>query len=95
MVSKEEIVEALKKVNDPELHIDIWTLELILDINLHDDNIDVEMTFTSPGCPYGPALVADVKQKLKDIPGVKEVKVEVILDPPWQPSEDLRALMGV
>ena len=53
------------------------------------------MTFTSPGCPYGPALLADTKQKLSEINGIKDVNVEVVFEPPWEPSEDLRSMFGV
>ena len=95
MVTKKDVVEALKKVNDPELHIDIWTLELIYNIDIKDDDVDVKMTFTSPACPYGPALLEEVKRKLYEIKGVKEINVEVIFDPPWEPSEELRAMFGV
>lgn len=95
MITKNDVVEALKKVNDPELHMDIWTLELVYNIDVNDDNVDVTMTFTSPACPYGPALLEDVKQKLKEVNGVKNVNVEVTFDPPWEPSEELRAMFGV
>ena len=95
MISKSDVVEALKKVMDPELHIDIWTLELVYDIKINEDDVDVLMTFTSPGCPYGPALLADTKQKLSEINGIKGVNVEVVFEPPWEPSEDLRSMFGV
>ncbi|MDP6641830.1 MAG: metal-sulfur cluster assembly factor [Candidatus Nanoarchaeia archaeon] len=95
MVSKSDVVDALKKVMDPELHIDIWTLELVYNIEIDEDSVNVLMTFTSPGCPYGPALLADTKQKLSDLDGVKKVNVEVIFEPLWEPSEDLRAMLGV
>ena len=53
------------------------------------------MTFTSPMCPYGPALLEDVKQKLAEIKGIKNINVEVVFDPTWEPSDDLRAMLGV
>lgn len=95
MVDKSEIVEALKKVNDPELHMDIWNLELVYNIEIQDDIVNIIMTFTSPGCPYGPVLVDDVKRKLLELDNVKEVNVDITFEPPWEPSEDLRAMLGV
>lgn len=94
MVTKEEIVEVLQKVNDPELNIDIWTLELIYDVKVEEDKVDIKMTFTSPMCPYGPQLLEEVKTKVSEINGVKEAKVEVTFEPPWKPSEELRATLG-
>ena len=95
MVEKSEVVEALKKVNDPELHMDIWNLELVYNIDINEDIVNITMTFTSPGCPYGPVLVEDVKKKLSEIGGVKEVNVDITFEPLWEPSEDLRAMLGV
>lgn len=95
MPSEEEVIEILKKVNDPELNLDIYTLGLIYDVKVLDSNkVYVKMTFTSPGCPYGPMLVQEVKQKIED--GLKsDTEVEITFEPPWQPSDELRAILGV
>ena len=95
MPTKEEVIEVLKKIEDPEIHIDIWTLELIYNVDVNDDKIKVKMTFTSPMCPYGPQLVEEIKTKVSELNGVKGVDVEVVFDPPWKPSEELRATLGV
>jgi|SRR3989338_5261969 len=97
IVTKSQIEEALKQCYDPELLIDVWTLGLIYDIKIDDaaNNIEITMTFTFPGCPYGPMLVEDITKKIKDIPGVKNVKVNVVFEPPWKPSDELRAMLGV
>jgi len=95
MPTKEEVIEVLKKIEDPEIHIDIWTLELIYNVDVNDDKIKVKMTFTSPMCPYGPQLVEEIKTKVSEVNGVKGVDVEVVFDPPWKPSEELRATLGV
>ena len=94
MVTKEEVEDALKQVEDPELGIDIWTLGLIYGINIEDNKIKIKMTFTTPMCPYGPILVDEVKTKL-EAKGAKEVDVEIVFEPPWEPSEELRAILGV
>jgi len=93
--SKAEVIELIKSIIDPELFIDIWTLGLIYHIEVQDDKVYVRMTFTSMACPAGPELVGEVKDKINTLPGVKEVEVEVVFDPPWEPSEDLKAMMGI
>ena len=95
MATKEEVTEILKKINDPEINIDIWTLELIYGVNVENDKVKIKMTFTSPMCPYGPMLVEEIKTKVREVQGVKEVEVDVTFDPPWKPSEELRATLGV
>ena len=53
------------------------------------------MTFTTPGCPYGPALIDQIKSKINDLKDVKETNIEVVYDPPWEPNEELRAVLGL
>lgn len=95
MTTKEQVIEVLKTINDPELYMDIYTLELIRDLKIEGEKVCIKMTFTSPMCPYGPALVDEIEMKVKNIQGVKEVKIELDFDPPWQPSPELRATLGV
>ena len=92
---KEKIIEALKKVIDPELFIDIWTLGLIYEVEVEEETCKIKMTFTSAACPMGPQLVGDVKEKVLEVEGIGEVSVEVVFQPPWEPSEDLKAMMGL
>ena len=95
MATKEDVIEVLKKVDDPEIGIDVWTLELIYNVDVVGNNIKIKMTFTTPMCPYGPMLVEEIKARVLDIKDVKDVDVEVTFNPPWQPSEQLRATLGV
>lgn len=95
MATKEEVVESLKQVIDPELYIDVWTLGLIYNIELDEDVLNIRMTFTSVACPAGPQLVQEVKDKTQGLPGVKSTNVEVVFTPPWEPSEDLKAMLGL
>ena len=95
MPSKEEVIEVLKKVNDPEIGIDVYTLELIYDVKVEDGKAKILMTLTTPMCPYGPMLIEEIRARVRELKGVKEVEVEVTFDPPWQPSEQLRATLGV
>jgi metal-sulfur cluster biosynthetic enzyme len=96
MPSKEDVVEILKQINDPEIGIDIWTLELVYDIQMREnEHVYIKMTFTTPMCPYGPMLVEEVKSRISEINGVMGVEVDVVFDPPWEPSAELRATLGV
>jgi metal-sulfur cluster biosynthetic enzyme len=96
MVVRDEIIEALKKVEDPELFLDIWFLGLIYNIEIKEDQeIDIEMTFTSPMCPAGPQIVDDIKAKVGSIDGVKAVNVRVTFSPPWEPSDEVKGLLGM
>ena len=96
MPTKEDVMNVLKDINDPEIGLDIVTLELIYEIIVSEEGkVDIKMTFTTPMCPYGPMLLEEIKAKVSEINGVKEVNVDVVFDPPWQPSEQLRATLGV
>ena len=95
MISKEKIIEAIKTVEDPELFLDIWFLGLIYSIDIEEDKVSVEMTFTSPMCPAGPQLVAEVQEKVKTVEGVERVEVKVTFNPPWEPSEEVKAMLGM
>ena len=95
MPTKEEVIGILKEINDPEIGIDVWTLELIYNVDVKENKAKIKMTFTSPMCPYGPMLIEEIRSKVSEIKGIKDVEVEVVFDPPWQPSEQLRATLGV
>ena len=91
---KQEVIEALKKVEDPELLLDIWFIGLIYSIVVDGGKVDIDMTFTTPACPAGPQLVGDVKEKVGALDWVTDVAVNVVFQPPWQASDELKALMG-
>ena len=94
-LNKKHAVSALKKVTDPELGLDIYTLELVYDINVKEDNsVIVKMTLTSPMCPYGPSLMNDVKEKLKG-KGFKNPEIDLVFEPMWVPSEKVKMLLGL
>jgi FeS assembly SUF system protein len=82
-----EIVTALKTVYDPEIPADIYELGLIYRIDIEDDrSVKVDMTLTTPNCPAAGELPGMVENAVASVPGVGTVKVEVIWDPPWDPS---------
>lgn len=96
MLTADDVRNALKTVEDPEIHMDIVTLELVYDIQIRENGVvGIKMTLTTPACPYGPQLLEEVKQKVKALEGVSDVDLELTFIPPWQPSEDLRAMFGV
>lgn len=95
MVSQEQVIEVIKTIEDPELFLDIWFLGLIYSIKIEEEKVLIDMTFTSAMCPAGPQLVHQVKQKVGELPGVKEVDVTIVFSPPWTPSEEVRSLMGL
>ena len=96
MPTEEQVREQLKEVFDPELRMDIVTLGLIYKIEPDDKgHVDVLMTFTSMMCPYGPQLVDEIKGEIIQMDGVKTVEVTVTFDPPWKPSEEVMATLGV
>ncbi len=95
MISKEQVIEEIKKIMDPELGIDIWTLGLIYDIKIIDEkNVHILMTFTSPMCPAGGILISKVQEYLKDL-GFEKVDVEVTFEPAWTPSVELGEMLGI
>jgi len=95
MVTRDQVIEILKTVEDPEIFLDIWFLGLIYNITIKDSRIDIEMTFTTPLCPAGPQLVGEIKEKLSKLEGINEVEVTVTFDPPWQPSDDVKSMLGL
>lgn len=96
MVTEQEVREALKECYDPELNMDIITLELVYGITILGDKVTIKMTFTTPACPYGPLLLDEIQRKVKEkLPEIKDLKIDVVFDPPWQPSDELRAIFGI
>ena len=87
MVTKEIIRGKVAEVEDPEIGLGLVDLGLIYDIEVLDEkSVYLSMTLTTPGCPYGPTLVADVEKAVKSL-GVENVEIEIVWDPPWNPVE--------
>ena len=83
----DEIIAALKTVYDPEIPCDIYELGLIYKIDIADDRkVAIEMTLTTPNCPSAQELPGMVENAVASVPGVGEVKVDIVWDPPWDPS---------
>jgi len=84
--TKETVLEALKKVVDPELGLNLVDLGLIYEVQVEEGKVHVEMTLTTAGCPLHDSLTRAVYRVLYGLEGVKEVNVEVVWDPPWTPE---------
>ena len=81
---KDDIVESLKSVYDPEIPVDIYELGLIYDLTVDETGkVSIQMTLTSPACPVAGSLPGEVEAKAAAVPGVSSVDVELVWDPPW------------
>jgi FeS assembly SUF system protein len=81
---KEEVIEVLKTIYDPEIPVNIYELGLIYDIKISDSgNVHIEMTLTAPGCPVAQTFPGDVEQRVLSVPGVNKAHVELVWDPQW------------
>jgi metal-sulfur cluster biosynthetic enzyme len=97
MATREEVVEALRQVEDPELGMDIVDLGLMYDVEVDDGKVKVIHTLTSMGCPVGPMIQEQIAEVTRALPGVEDVEVELTWDPPWTPekmSEDAKFILG-
>jgi len=98
MATKEQVIEVLKEVYDPEINYDIWSLGLVYDIDIEGNKVKILMTFTTPMCPYGPALLDDVRRHVSSIEGVTEVEINLTFTPVWGPdrmSEEAKMALGI
>lgn len=97
MPSKEEVVEALRQVEDPELGMDIVELGLFYDVEIDGPKVKVIHSLTSMGCPAGPMIQEDIRTVVANLDGVEEVEAELTWDPPWTPermSDDAKFILG-
>src|SRR5438552_14796851 len=98
MTTVDEITEALKQVYDPELNINVVDLGLVYGTDIDEEgNVKVTMTLTSPGCPIGPMVGEMVQDALSPLDGIKNVDVDVVWTPPWNPgkmSEEAKMELG-
>lgn len=101
MITKEQVLEALKPIVDPEIGISIVDLGLIYNVSFQEDHkkILIEMTLTSPMCPAGPELMSAVHTKAANIPGVEDAEVKLVWSPKWDPktmaSDEAKDQLGI
>ena len=96
---KDRVVEVLKTVYDPEIPVDIYELGLVYEVEVDADaRVAIRMTLTSPMCPVAETLPPEVEAKARSVPGVADVKLDLVWDPPWNPgmmSEAARLELGM
>ena len=99
MVTKEAVLEELKRVFDPEIPVNVVDLGLIYACAVDPQgNVDIRMTLTSQGCPAAQAIPEEVRARTEALEGVSKVSVSVVFDPPWHPSRISpagRQLLGI
>jgi len=96
---KPAIIEAICTIYDPEIPVNIWELGLIYDIEIDSEaRVGIRMTLTAPACPSAQTLPAEVDRKVRAVPGVKDVYVEVVWEPAWttdRMSDEAKLTLGM
>jgi metal-sulfur cluster biosynthetic enzyme len=95
--TRDDVLEALHQVEDPELGMDVVDLGLVYDVEVEGPKVKVVHTLTSMGCPVGPMIQEDIQRVAAELPGVDDVEVELTFDPPWTPdkmSDDAKFILG-
>ena len=97
MPTRDDVIEALRAVEDPELGMDIVELGLLYDVEVQGPSVRVLYSLTSMGCPAGPLIQQNVDEVVRSLPGVEDVETELTWDPPWTPdkmSDDAKFILG-
>jgi FeS assembly SUF system protein len=96
---RDEVIAMLRGVYDPEIPVNIYELGLVYDVNVDESGaVRIEMTLTSPMCPVAEILPVEIESKAREIEGVREVRIDLVWDPPWGPemmSEAARLELGM
>jgi metal-sulfur cluster biosynthetic enzyme len=95
--SKDEVLEALENVIDPELGLDFVSLGLVYDVEVEGSDVHITFTLTSPGCPIGPQVTEQMQEFVSELEGVESVYPKMTFSPPWSPdrmSEDAKFALG-
>ena len=97
-LTKEDVIEALKDVYDPEIPVNIVDLGLVYNVEVEDNEVEVDMTLTAQGCGMGPYIGQQAEWRIAELEDVEDVVVNLVWDPPWNPefiSEDGKKLLGI
>lgn len=99
MPTKEDVLDALKEVYDPEIPFNVVDLGLVYGVEVKEGGkVDVKMTLTFPGCGMGAYIANSARERIMEVEGVEEANVEMVFDPPWTPdriSDEIKAEMGI
>ena len=94
---RDDVMEALENVIDPELGLDFVSLGLVYDVEIEGPEVHITFTLTSPGCPIGPQVTEQMKEFVSEVEGVEKVFPKMVFSPPWSPermSEDAKFALG-
>ncbi len=97
-VTPDQVRGALRRVKDPELNLNILDLGLVYDIRVDAAKVEIDMSLTSPGCPSGPEIMTGAEEQIRAIPGVEDVKVNLVWTPFWSPERiepRIRSYLGM
>jgi metal-sulfur cluster biosynthetic enzyme len=99
-LSSEQLLDVLRDIEDPELHMSIVELGLVYHVEIDDDGlVTIDLTLTTPACPIGPMLQGQAYHLLTQMDGVEDVEVNLVWEPPWDPktmaSEEVRMQLGI
>ena len=96
-MTRDDVIEALRSVEDPELGMDIVELGLLYDVEVHEPQVHVRYSLTSMGCPAGPLIEQSIQEVLHSLPGIEDVETELTWDPPWTHEkmyDDAKFILG-
>jgi metal-sulfur cluster biosynthetic enzyme len=97
MATREQVLEVLRQVEDPELGMDIVDLGLVYEVGVEDSTAKIIYSLTSMGCPAGPLIAQDIDSTARQVDGIEDVELELTFDPPWTPdrmSDDAKFILG-
>ena len=97
MATREDVMEILRTVEDPELGMDIVDLGLLYEVEVEASKAKVTYSLTSMGCPAGPLIAGDIESAVRQVEGIQDVELELTFDPPWTPdrmSDDAKFILG-
>jgi metal-sulfur cluster biosynthetic enzyme len=97
MPTRDEVMEVLRHVEDPELGMDIVDLGLVYEAEVENSTAKVTYSLTSMGCPAGPLIAQDIEGAVREVEGIEDVQLELTFDPPWTPdkmSDDAKFILG-
>ena len=97
-VTKDDVLEALRDVYDPEIPVNIVDLGLVYEVEVDDADVEVQMTLTFAGCGMGPYIAQQAEWRLAELEGIEDINVDLVFDPPWTPdmiTEEGKRLLGL